>query len=127
MAKKMREQEKMTMYVDFNHLSDFGHNDPDFMKNIVCFYNRYEQDLRKGLVRFLMMHSPANSIQAKTYYQVSIFNLPQVTKIRDLRTQSLGRLMSIYGTVTRTTDAKPELIMGSFQCLECNNQVHNIE
>ena len=48
------------------------------------------------------------------YYQVAIYNLPQMNKIRELRTLSLGSLMSIYGTVTRTTDAKPELIQGTF-------------
>jgi len=63
----------------------------------------------------------------KSYYQLAIYNLPQMSKIRDLRTLSLGRLMSVYGTVTRTTDAKPELIMGNFQCMECNQYVQNLE
>ena len=35
--------------------------------------------------------------------------------------------MSILGTVTRSTDAKPELILGTFQCLECGAFVQNIE
>lgn len=35
--------------------------------------------------------------------------------------------MSIYGTVTRTTDAKPELILGTFRCMECSNYVVNVE
>ena len=35
--------------------------------------------------------------------------------------------MSIYGTVTRTTDAKPELISGTFRCKACNNCVENVE
>ena len=48
-------------------------------------------------------------------------------KIRDLRTLGLGRLQSIYGTVTRTTDAKPELIRGTFVCMECQAVVKNVE
>jgi len=50
----------------------------------------------------------------KSYYAIAIYNLPQLNKIRELRTLNLGRLMAIYGTVTRTTDAKPELILGTF-------------
>lgn len=50
-----------------------------------------------------------------------------MSKIRELRTLSLGRLMSIYGTVTRTTDAKPELILGNFQCMECQEYIQNQE
>ncbi len=48
-------------------------------------------------------------------------------KIRDLRTLGLGRLQSIYGTVTLTTDAKPELIRGAFVCMECSNIVKKVE
>lgn len=42
-----------------------------------------------------------------------------MNKIRDLKVMALGRLMAIHGTVTRTTEVKPELILGSFKCLEC--------
>jgi len=55
-----------------------------------------------------------NAGNKKSYFQIAIYNLPQMNKIRDLRTLNLGRLMSIYGTVTRTTDAKPELLLGTF-------------
>jgi DNA replication licensing factor MCM6 len=63
----------------------------------------------------------------KSYFQVAIYNLPQLGKIRDLRSIGLGRLSAIYGTVTRTTDAKPELIRGTFRCLECHAEVKNVE
>ena len=74
-----------------------------------------------------MVGGSDNSMIKKSYYQIAIYNLPQITVIRDLRTLNLGRLMSIYGTVTRTTDAKPELIMGTFRCKACNNYVQNVE
>ena len=50
-----------------------------------------------------------------------------MNKIRDLKTLALGRLMSIHGTVTRTTEVKPELMIGSFKCLECGHLVENME
>ena len=107
------------MYVDFHHLSNFAHQDPDFIRNIVQHYNKYEPFLRRALVRFLQETGNENAGGKNRWYQIAIYNLPQMNKIRELRTLSLGSLMSIYGTVTRTTDAKPELIMGTFQCLEC--------
>lgn len=120
-AQKMRQQENVTMYVDFSHLTSFNHQDPDFIRNIVHNYNKFEPDLRRGLTKFMLRFAggDAQSLK-KLYYALAIHELPQTTKIRDLRTQNLGRLMSIYGTVTRTTDAKPELIEGSFICKECN-------
>lgn len=53
--------------------------------------------------------------------------MPTLGKIRDLRSAGLGRLCSIYGTVTRTTDTKPELIKGTFECKECHCIVRNVE
>jgi len=47
--------------------------------------------------------------------------MPTINKIRDLKVSTLGRLMSIHGTVTRTTEVKPELLLGSFKCLECGH------
>ena len=35
--------------------------------------------------------------------------------------------MAIYGTVTRTTDSKPELIEGSFLCKTCGQMTSKVE
>lgn len=61
------------------------------------------------------------------YYQIGYYNLPNINKIRDLKVNALGRLMSIHGTVTRTTEVKPELIVGAFKCGECSTIVEGIE
>jgi DNA replication licensing factor MCM6 len=127
-ARKMCEQENVTMYVDFSHVTGFNHQDPDFIRNIVHNYNKFEPDLRRGLTKFMHKYAGGDpQALKKLYYALAIHELPQVTKIRDLRTNNLGRLMSIYGTVTRTTDAKPELIEGNFICLECNQVVEHVE
>ena len=116
------------MYIDFSHMTSYNHEDPEFMRNIVTSFYKFEPDLRKGLTKF-MQHICGQDAQAmrRSYYTIAIYNLPQMNKIRELRTLNLGRLMSIYGTVTRTTDAKPELILGTFLCAQCNNVVKNVE
>ena len=127
-ATKMREQEKSTMYIDFSHLTNFNHQDAEFMSNIVRNYNKFEPNLREGLKKFMqrVAGGDGNALK-KTYYALALYNLPQITQIRDLRTLNLGRLMSIYGTVTRTTDAKPELLLGTFRCKLCSHFVENVE
>jgi len=81
----------------------------------------------KGLTKFMKAIAGDEVVKNKTLYAIAIHELPQTTKIRDLRTSNLGRLMSVYGTVTRTTDAKPELIEGTFKCMECQEFVKNVE
>lgn len=35
--------------------------------------------------------------------------------------------MAVGGTVTKTTEVKPELLYGCFICLACNTEIKDIE
>lgn len=48
-------------------------------------------------------------------------------RLRDLRTEKIGRLISICGTITRSTEVKPELVYGAFKCKICGTLIRNIE
>lgn len=39
--------------------------------------------------------------------------------MRDLRCDKLGKLYSFKGTITRTTEVRPELTIGVFKCRAC--------
>ncbi|KAI9694136.1 MAG: MCM DNA helicase complex subunit mcm6 [Bathelium mastoideum] len=78
--------------------------------------------------------SQAESLSDKTTNQqtdklftLAFYNLPQVSRIRQLRTASIGSLLSISGTVTRTSEVRPELSLATFICEGCNTTVPNVE
>jgi DNA replication licensing factor MCM6 len=50
-----------------------------------------------------------------------------IFRIRDLRTQKIGKLISLVGTVTKTSEVKPELVIGSFICKICKSHVKSVE
>jgi DNA replication licensing factor MCM6 len=52
-------------------------------------------------------------------FNISIKRLPIHQTIRNCKTSEIGKLMSIHGTVTRTSQVRPELIAGTFRCLDC--------
>lgn len=60
-------------------------------------------------------------------FQISFFNLPTTHRIRDIRTDKIGSLISILGTVTRTSEVRPELYKASFTCDMCSAIVEGIE
>jgi DNA replication licensing factor MCM6 len=43
----------------------------------------------------------------KKEFFVAFVNLPRVNKLREMRTQKIGQLLSFSGTVTRTSEARP--------------------
>ncbi|RLV91834.1 DNA replication licensing factor MCM6 [Spathaspora sp. JA1] len=60
-------------------------------------------------------------------FQISFFNLPTVERIRDIRTSKIGSLISISGTVTRTSEVRPELYRACFTCDMCSGLIEGIE
>ncbi|KAH0536032.1 MCM DNA helicase complex subunit mcm6 [Glutinoglossum americanum] len=65
--------------------------------------------------------------QTDKLFTIAFYNLPLVSRIRHLRTSSVGHLLSISGTVTRTSEVRPELSLATFVCENCRTVVSNVE
>ena len=65
--------------------------------------------------------------QTDKIFTLAFYNLPLVTRIRHMRTRNIGQLLSISGTVTRTSEVRPELSLATFVCEVCRNSVPNVE
>ena len=52
-------------------------------------------------------------------FNLAMYNVPEQLKLRDLKTDRIGGLSRITGTVTRTSEVRPELMLASFQCSDC--------
>ena len=125
LADGLKQEEKTTLFVSYKHMVSFEWEDPEFMDRLMREYARYEPYLKKALTQFLADNGMP--ITQQRWFNIGIYNLPQINKIRDLKTLSLGRIMSIQGTVTRTTEVKPELQLGSFTCMQCQQSCPAIE
>lgn len=69
---------------------------------------------------------PSSSLTTREF-NVAFYNLPITSGIRDLRMDKIGQLMSISGTVTRTSEVRPELVNGTFVCDNCKTAIHDVE
>ncbi|EPQ59167.1 MCM-domain-containing protein [Gloeophyllum trabeum ATCC 11539] len=132
----MREYELTTLYVDYGHLLQ---KDDVLADAIQKQYYRFLPYLRRALHNLVAQYEPEylkiNPTAATTdsanlqsrEFSVAFYHLPLVSGIRDLRTDRIGTLMSISGTVTRTSEVRPELLYGSFICEVCGGLVNEIE
>lgn len=80
---------------------------------------------------FVLNHIPSyarlpNSNQPRDFW-VSLYGLGVVNRLRELTTEKIGQLISISGTVTRTSEVRPELFIGSFRCEDCQSVIRGIE
>ena len=132
----MREYELTTLYVDYGHLLQ---RDDVLADAIQKQYYRFLPYLRRALLNLVTEYEPEylkiNPTAATTdsanlqsrEFDIAFYHLPLVSGIRELRTDKIGTLMSIGGTVTRTSEVRPELLFGSFICEVCNGLVGDIE
>lgn len=132
----MRDHELTTLYVDFTHILM---RDDVLARAIQTKYYRFMPYLRRAIHNLVKKYAPEylneSPLAAKTSSQntqakefsVAFYRLPLVSGIRDLKTEKIGTLMSVSGTVTRTSEVRPELLYGSFVCEVCGGIVNEIE
>ncbi|KAF6829876.1 minichromosome maintenance protein 6 [Colletotrichum musicola] len=65
--------------------------------------------------------------QTDKLFSIAFYNMPLVSRVRSLRAANIGQLLSISGTVTRTSEVRPELSLGTFVCEACRTVVPNVE
>ncbi len=124
----MKDGEKTTLYIQWEHLVDY---DVELAQSIQDNYHLLEPYLRKALQNLVRTHIESYSVsegdQSEKEFWVAFCNLTTLDKLRNLKTERLGKLWGFSGTVTRTSEVRPELFLASFRCLECNTVVHDVE
>ncbi|CAG9327140.1 unnamed protein product [Blepharisma stoltei] len=112
--------EKTTLFVDLSHLTLFD----DLLTALLSDYYKFEPFLEKAVQRFMFKCFPEYAKDNEIH--VGFFNNSHDDKIRSLKTQRIGKLVSISATVTKSTEVRPELRYGSFKCLACNYEVKDV-
>ena len=65
--------------------------------------------------------------QTDKLFAIAFYHLPLVSRVRSLRARNVGQLLSISGTVTRTSEVRPELALATFSCEACHSVVPDVE
>ena len=104
----MSERNTTTMFVNFQHVVE---KDAELAEAIELEYYRFEPFLRQAIGKLVAeiresdgMARPSNDM--KVEYAVSFYAMSRVERIRAMKTGKVGRLISISGTVTRSSDVR---------------------
>ena len=63
------------------------------------------------------------------HLRVRFFNLPSIQNIliRNLRSNHLGKFISVDGIVRQTSDVRPQVVSAKFECPSCGNTLNMIQ
>ncbi|KAJ2813287.1 MCM DNA helicase complex subunit mcm6 [Coemansia furcata] len=113
-ARRVRADEGGVLLVDFSHVMGF---DERAGQALVENYLRLDAYLSQAAQRVVQ-----RALNASVKVTVALHGLPSVHRVRELRADKIGTLACVGGTVTRTTEVRPELVSGVFRCGECGTE-----
>jgi len=139
-AKSMVREGKRTLYVRMGHLGQISADevsfDPEDFRLVVESKYIMVRDALNAAVPQLLESLEGNGdlkeevrkarAEDELKFSAAFYDQEMYSGIRDLRTEKIGRLITISGTVTRTTDVKPELLVGTYMCNQCNRKVGGV-
>lgn len=130
--------ERSTLFVAFDDVQRF---DQTLATAFMEEYYRLYPYLCRGLSRVVqeeaMKYRERNNEESDSAYLLSViknkdfyvgfYNFATRHKIRQLSSTKIGTLVKICGQVVRTHTVHPELISGTFECIDCGATISNVE
>ncbi|XP_017891495.1 DNA replication licensing factor Mcm6 [Ceratina calcarata] len=120
-AKELVSPEHCTLEVTFDDVDEYNQV---LSTTIVEEYYRVYPYLCQAVCNYVK--DVAELRKEKECY-VSFVEVPTRQKLRELNSSKLGTLIRISGQVIRTHPVHPELILGTFLCMDCNGVIKNVE
>lgn len=120
-AKELLDQERSTIEISFEDVEKYNQN---LATTIIEEYYRIYPFLCKAVANFVKDRS---DLKKEKECYVSFVDVPTRHKVRELKTEKIGTLIRISGQVIRTHPVHPELVLGTFVCLDCQTVIKNVE
>lgn len=125
----MAVQEQTTLPIDYQHLA---RHSKSLAVGLSEEYLRFEPYLRAAVSLAVGQIAPDFQMidavaRTPREFHIGFFNFSSVAKLRELKMSRVGQLCSVTGTVTRTSEVRPELHFGVFTCKVCGAESDAVE
>ncbi|KAL0226416.1 hypothetical protein P9112_013740 [Eukaryota sp. TZLM1-RC] len=115
---------RFTLSISLNAIAHFSQ---ELALSIRHKYYLMEPSLIRSFTTVLSTRFP-DFIEAhpSQIFSLAIHDVDPTISLREIRCSRIGSLLSIKGTVIRTSDVRPELLYGTFVCPKCGSSVRNV-
>jgi len=119
-AEELIRPERNTLLVSFTDLEGFNQ---ELATTIQEEYYRVHPFLCRAVRNFARDHG---NVPLNKEFYVAIQDFPTRHKIRELSSMRIGTLVRISGQVVRTHPVHPELVSGTFLCMDCQAVIKDV-
>jgi len=106
-----------SLLIDFEDLMKFDH---ELAESLIEKPSRYIEAASHA-VGDVMKIINLNYARKVREFRARFRRLPELTPLRKIRAEHLGRLIMIEGILTRASSVKQQLVVGVFECPKCGN------
>ncbi|CAL8083199.1 unnamed protein product [Orchesella dallaii] len=121
-ATELIKPDRTTLTVSFSDIQEYNQN---LATVITEEYFRVYPYLCRAVKNFAK--DQAEVTQPNKDFFIALSDVPTRHKVRELSTAKVGTLIRISGQVVRTHPVHPELVIGTFTCLDCQTVVKDVE
>ncbi|KAJ8949178.1 hypothetical protein NQ318_021671 [Aromia moschata] len=120
-GQELQNEERSTIEVSFEDVEKFNQN---LATTIIEEYYRIYPYLCLAVFDFVKERT---ELKKEKECYISFVDVPTRHVVRELKTDKIGTLVRISGQVIRTHPVHPELVSGTFTCLDCQTVITNVE
>lgn len=120
-ARNLVKPERNTLQVSFVDVEKYNQN---LATTIQEEYYRVYPYLCRAVRNFVKDRA---DVHVEKQFYVSFIDVPTRNKVRELTSVKIGTLVRISGQVVRTHPVHPELVSGTFSCLDCQTVIKDVE
>ncbi|XP_048476043.1 DNA replication licensing factor MCM7 isoform X1 [Rhincodon typus] len=102
--REVANKDALDVYIEHRLMMEQRTRDPGEVRDA---QNQYPQEL---LRRFEVYFKPPSAVKPKV--------------IRDVKAESIGKLVTVRGIVTRTTEVKPMMVVATYTCDQCGAETY---
>ncbi|KAH1018069.1 hypothetical protein HUJ05_005891 [Dendroctonus ponderosae] len=120
-AKELQNEERSIIEVNFDDVEKYNQN---LATTVIEEYYRVYPYLCQAVANFV---KDRTELKKPKQCYIAFTDVPTRHVVRELKTDKIGTLIRISGQVIRTHPVHPELVSGTFVCLDCQTVIKNIE
>lgn len=113
--------DRSTLDVSFDDVEKYNQN---LATTIIEEYYRIYPFLNQAVSNYA---KDRTELKKEKECHVAFTDVPTRHKVRELTTSKIGTLIRISGQVVRTHPVHPELVLGTFICLDCQTEIRDVE
>lgn len=120
-AKELQNEERNTIEISFEDVEKYNQN---LATTVIEEYYRIYPYLCQAVSNFVKDRTERK--KDKECY-IAFMDVPTRHVVRELKSDKIGTLVRISGQVIRTHPVHPELVSGTFVCMDCQTVIKNVD